>query len=77
MSVILPCSIIDNVFVKRLWKSIKYEEIYLHACDRISQARAGIARYLASYNNRRPHQSLDGRTPDTICLNYPPLAAAA
>ena len=67
----------DNVFVERLWKSIKYEEIYLHAYDSVSQARTGIARYLAFYNTRRPHQSLDGQTPDTIYFNYPPLAAAA
>ena len=67
----------DNVFVERLWKSIKYEEIYLHAYDSVTAARAGITRYLGFYNSRRPHQSLDGQTPDTIYFNYPPLAAAA
>ena len=67
----------DNVFVERLWKSIKYEEVYLHAYDSVTAARAGIARYVAFYNTRRPHQSLDGQTPDTIYFNYPPLAAAA
>ena len=54
----------DNVFVERLWKSIKYEEVYLHAYDKVSDARAGIGRYLDLYNRRRPHSSLDGMTPD-------------
>ena len=67
----------DNVFVERLWRSIKYEEVYLHAYDSVTAARAGIARCVAFYNTRRPHQSLDGQTPDTIYFNYPPLAVAA
>ena len=54
----------DNVFVERLWRSIKYEEVYLHAYDSVSAARAGIARYIAFYNTRRPHSSLDKMTPD-------------
>ncbi len=54
----------DNVFVERLWRSIKYEEVYLHAYDSVSSARAGIARYIAFYNTRRPHSSLDKMTPD-------------
>jgi putative transposase len=54
----------DNVFVERLWRSVKYEEVYLHAYDSVSAARAGLARYLGFYNTRRPHRSLDGRTPD-------------
>jgi putative transposase len=54
----------DNVFVERLWRSVKYEEVYLRAYDSVSEARAGLARYLAFYNARRPHSSLDGRTPD-------------
>jgi putative transposase len=53
----------DNVFVERLWRSIKYEEVYLRAYANVSEARAGIALYLAFYNSRRPHSSLDGRTP--------------
>jgi putative transposase len=67
----------DNVFVERLWKSIKYEEVYLHAYDSVTDARAGITRYVGFYNSRRPHQSLDGRTPDTLYFTQPPLAAAA
>ena len=54
----------DNVFVERLWRSIKYEEIYLHAYDSIAQAKAGIARYIEFYNSQRPLSSLDKKTPD-------------
>ena len=54
----------DNVFVERLWRSVKYEEVYLRAYDSVPEARASIGRYLAFYNERRPHSSLDGRTPD-------------
>jgi putative transposase len=54
----------DNVFVERLWRSVKYEEVYLHAYETVSAARAGLARYLDFYNLRRPHRSLDGSTPD-------------
>ena len=54
----------DNVFVERLWRSIKYEEVYLHAYDSVSQAKMGIARYIDFYNTARPHSSLDKKTPD-------------
>ncbi len=54
----------DNVFVERLWRSVKYEEVYLKAYDSVSEARASIGRYLDFYNRRRPHSSLDGVTPD-------------
>jgi len=53
----------DNVFIERLWKSVKYEEVYLKAYDSVSQARAGIKKYLTVYNQRRPHSSLDRMTP--------------
>ncbi len=56
----------DNVFVERLWKSVKYEEVYLRAYDSVSEARASLARYFGFYNTRRPHQALDGQTPDEI-----------
>ena len=56
----------DNVFVERLWKTIKYEEIYLHAYDCVSDARAGIGRYLMFYNQRRPHTEHGGDTPDSM-----------
>jgi putative transposase len=54
----------DNVFVERLWRSIKYEEVYLHAYESVSQAKAGIGRYIEFYNTRRPHSMLDKMTPD-------------
>jgi putative transposase len=54
----------DNVFVERLWRSIKYEEVYLHAYESVSHAKAGLGRYIAFYNTHRPHSSLDKRTPD-------------
>ena len=56
----------DNVLVERLWKSVKYEEVYLKAYDSVSAARQGLHAYLAFYNERRPHQAHDGRTPDMV-----------
>ena len=57
---------VDNVFVERLWKSVKYEEVYSHAYDSVTQARQGLERYFGFYNQRRPHSSLDGKTPDQV-----------
>ena len=54
----------DNVFVERLWKSVKYERVYLHAYDSVSEARASIMQYLDWYNRSRPHSKLEKRTPD-------------
>jgi putative transposase len=62
----------DNVFVERLWKSVKYEEVYLKAYDSVSAAKANLGEYLNFFNTRRPHQSLDGKTPDTIYYTGPP-----
>ena len=67
----------DNVFVERLWRSVKYEEVYLRAYDSVSEARASIGRYLNFYNGRRPHSSLDGMTPDQTYFNSLPLRLAA
>lgn len=67
----------DNVFVERIWKSVKYEEVYLHAYDSVSEARASICQYLDFYNRRRPHSSLDRRTPDEAYFNRLPQRAAA
>ena len=67
----------DNIFVERLWRSLKYEEIYLHGYDSVSAATAGIGRYLTLYNTRRPHSSLTDRTPDDAYFFPLPLAAAA
>ena len=54
----------DNIFVERFWRSIKYEEIFLHAYDSVAQAKAGIARYIDFFNTGRPHSSLNAKTPD-------------
>ena len=68
----------DNVFVERLWRSIKYEEIYLRAYASVTEARAGIGRYLSFYNARRPHSSLDRQTPDQAYFNaLQPIPVAA
>ena len=67
----------DNVFVERLWRSVKHEEVYLRAYDSVSEARASIARYLDFYNCRRPHSSLDGSTPDEAYFTSLPLRTAA
>lgn len=68
----------DNVFVERIWKSVKYEEVYLHAYASVSDARASIGRYLAFYNGRRPHQSLGRQTPDQAYFNaLQPIPVAA
>ena len=67
----------DNVFVERLWRSVKYEEVYLHAYDSVGEARNSIGRYLDFYNGRRPHSSLDGATPDHAYFISLPLRLAA
>ncbi len=67
----------DNVFVERLWKSVKYEEAYLKAYDSVAEARASIGCYLDFYNRRRPHSSLDRRTPDEAYFDRSPQAVAA
>lgn len=68
---------VDNVFVERLWKSVKYEEVYLHAYDTVSQAQQGLESYFTFYNERRPHSSLDGKTPDTVYFHSLPIKQAA
>jgi putative transposase len=67
----------DNVFVERLWKSIKYEEVYLHAYETVSAAQEGVARYLTFYNQTRPHQALDGHTPDGVYFDNLPARRTA
>jgi putative transposase len=67
----------DNVFVERLWRSVKYEEVYLRAYDSVAEARAGLGRYLTFYNTRRPHSSLDAATPDHAYFNHISMLAAA
>ena len=67
----------DNVFVERLWRSVKYEEVYLRAYDSVGEARASLGRYFTFYNRKRPHSSLDGRTPERAYYDYLPLREVA
>ena len=67
----------DNVFVERLWRSVKYEEVYLRAYESVSQARASIGRYLDFFNAGRPHSRLDRMTPDSVYYNELPQNIAA
>lgn len=60
----------DNVFVERLWRTVKYEEVYLHAYETVGAAQQGLARYLTFYNEIRPHQALDGQTPDQVYYDH-------
>jgi putative transposase len=57
---------IDSVFVERLWRSLKYEEVYLHVYETVKEAREGIGRYVAFYNEKRPNQALGYQTPDAL-----------
>ena len=67
----------DNVFVERLWRSVKYEEVYLRAYDSVAEARSSIGAYFGFYNRKRPHSSLDGRTPDHVYFGSLAMAQAA
>jgi putative transposase len=62
----------DNVFVERRWRSLKYEEVYLHAYETVRDAHQGVGRYLTFYNQLRPHRALDGRTPDRVYWEHGP-----
>ena len=57
---------VDNVFVERLWRSVKYEDVYLRAYETPTELRAGLARYFGFYNTKRRHSALDRRTPDAV-----------
>jgi len=67
----------DNVFVERLWKSVKYEEVYLHAYDSVNEARISIKRYLDWYNCFRPHSRLKKKTPDEAYVSMLPIVKMA
>lgn len=67
----------DNVFIERLWRSVKYEEVYLRAYESVSEARAGLGRYFEFYNANRPHSSLSASTPDEFYNKALPTPAAA
>jgi putative transposase len=67
----------DNVFLERFWRTVKYEEVYLKAYNSVAEARSSIGRYLEFYNGRRPHSSLDRRTPDQAYYASLPNRVAA
>lgn len=67
----------DNVFVERLWRSLKYEHVYLHAYESVGEARRKIGCYFEFYNSRRPHSSLGAQTPDQAYFHRPPEVLAA
>ena len=67
----------DNVFIERLWRSVKYEEVYLKAYASVAEARASLEKYFIFYNTRRSHQGLDGMTPDLAYFTPQQLPAAA
>jgi putative transposase len=68
---------LDNVFVERLWRSVKYEHVYLHAYENVSEAKQQLASYFDLYNTRRPHSSLGGHTPDMTYFKNQPIEQAA
>lgn len=68
---------IDNIFVERLWRSVKYEEVYLRAYDSPKEAARALGKYFAFYNSRRPHQSLEYRTPDEVYFGIDELKKVA
>ena len=68
---------VDNVFVERLWKSVKYEHVYLHAYETVAEARSKLGGYLEFFNSRRPHSSLDRQTPDMVYFKTQPQVQAA
>ena len=68
----------DNVFIERLWRSVKYEDVYLKAYDSVGEARQGLKKYFEFYNHKRRHQSLDRKTPNVVyCSTLPQKWVAA
>ena len=61
---------LDNIFVERLWRSLKYEDIYLHSYKKMQDLKKGVERYFQSYNNERFHQALDYRTPEEMHRSF-------
>lgn len=68
---------VDNVFIERLWRSVNYEEVYLHAYESVASARAGLDRYFRFYNAESRHQSLNRQTPDQVYAGNNRWPAAA
>ena len=69
--------VFDNIFIERLWRSVKYEEVYLNEYRSVEEAIIGLRRYFEYYNRERPHQSLDYQTPETIYRQGQRLAVVA
>ena len=67
----------DTVFVERLWKSIKYEQVYMYPYETVSATHQGLERYLTFYNQTRPHRALDGHTPDGVYFDNMPTRLTA
>ncbi len=61
---------LDNIYVERLWRSLKYEDIYIKQYESVRELRDGVARYFRFYNTERFHQSLDYRTPDEMYQSF-------
>jgi len=57
---------LDNIFTERLWRTVKYEEVYIHDSTSPREARQALTRYFAFYNHERPHQALDYQTPASV-----------
>lgn len=68
---------IDNVFVERLWRSVKYEDVYLRAYEAPAELRTGLAQYFEFYNTRRRHSALGRRTPDAVYFDLATRKLAA
>ena len=68
---------IDNVFIERLWRSVKYEEVYLHAYESLTQARNGLEKYFEFYNTKRKHQALKAKPNEVYYANLPALQKVA
>jgi len=71
------CRCMDNIFIDRLWRSLKYDEVYLKSYDSVSQARKGIGNWIVFYNTIRRHQGMDDQTPDSVYFDGRQLPLAA
>ena len=71
------CRALDNIFIERLWRSVKYESIYLHGYDSLWDLEDGLRLYFTYYNERRPHQSLRNHVPRSVFENPEILSASA
>ncbi|ASP21797.1 integrase core domain protein [Antarctobacter heliothermus] len=58
---------LDNIFIERLWRTLRYECVYLHAWETGSEAKAGVRKWMTFYNHKRPHSALGGKPPAVVC----------